>query len=430
MRNDRARWDARYAGGDRRHDVGPSPLLLEWLPRWPAGRALDVAAGLGRHALLLAQHGWSVDAVDISLEGLRVLSRRARAGAMKINLVLADFDTFACRPAVYDLIVDTFFLDRGLIPRFWRWLRPGGVVFFETHLTTPTAADRSKYALRTHEGRRLFARWDLLAYSEGPEHDGTRSIDTVRLVARRPDERRSAWSPHRIQGGVATTRASIAVAIDGPMGSGKSTVAREVAKHLGFQYVDTGAMYRAIAVAAIRRGVPPDDDEAMAKLARAVTLRLDPRADGSIHVLVDDDDVTSALRSIEVNRIVFRVARARGVREALGAMQRALGGRGGVVMEGRDIGSVILPNAEVKVFLTASIEVRAHRRQAELAGSGTPMPLGDVQRIIEEDDRVATTREVAPLRVAPGAVVIDSTRLSIDQVVDQIVTLVERAGGL
>jgi cytidylate kinase len=119
-----------------------------------------------------------------------------------------------------------------------------------------------------------------------------------------------------------------------------------------------------------------------------------------------------------------------GVRHALGTLQRALADRGGVVMEGRDIGSVILPDAEVKVFLTASIDVRACRRQAELAGSATPMSLEEVGRIIEEDDRAATTREVAPLRVAPGAVVIDSTRLSIDQVVDQIVGLVERARGL
>lgn len=229
---------------------------------------------------------------------------------------------------------------------------------------------------------------------------------------------------------MATARTAIALAIDGPMGSGKSTVAREVAKRIGFQYVDTGAMYRAIAVAAIRRGVAPDDVDGLARLARAVTLTLEPQPDGSTRVLVDGDDVTPALRSVEVNRIVFRVARVPGVRDALGAIQRALGGRGGVVMEGRDIGSVILPDAEVKVFLTASVEVRAHRRQAELVESGAPMPLGDVQRIIEEDDWAATTRDVAPLRVAPGAVVIDSTRLSIDQVVDQIVALMERARGL
>jgi len=186
MQRDRARWDARYAAGDRRHDAGPAPLLLEWLPRWPAGRALDVAAGLGRHALLLARHGWTVDAVDLSLEGLRVLQRRAHDAEVTINLVLADFDTFACRPAGYDLIVDTFFLDRALIPRFWRWLRPGGAVFFETHLSIPDPAHGSRYALRPQEARRLFGRWDLLAFAEGPEQDGARSIDTVRLVARRP----------------------------------------------------------------------------------------------------------------------------------------------------------------------------------------------------------------------------------------------------
>jgi CMP/dCMP kinase len=234
---------------------------------------------------------------------------------------------------------------------------------------------------------------------------------------------------HRIRGGV-TTRAGIAVAIDGPMGSGKSTVAREVARRIGFQYVDTGAMYRALAVAAIRRSIAPTDTAGLARLARTVTLALEPQRDGSLRVLVDGDDVTPALRSVEVNRIVAQVARVPEVRQALGAIQRSMGQRGGVVMEGRDIGSVILPNADVKVYLTASIAVRALRRRAELTSSGTPMPLADVQRIIEEDDRVASTREVAPLRVAPGAVVIDSSERSIDDVVDRIAALVERARGL
>jgi cytidylate kinase len=161
-----------------------------------------------------------------------------------------------------------------------------------------------------------------------------------------------------------------------------------------------------------------------------VTLAVEPQPDGSMRVVLDGEDVTNALRSVEVNRIVAHVARVTEVRQALGAMQRALGARGRVVMEGRDIGSVILPDAAVKVYLTASIAARARRRQAELAASGTPMPLEDVRRIIEEDDRVASTREVAPLRVAPGAVVIDSTERSVEQVVDEIVTLVERAGGL
>lgn len=169
-------------------------ILQEWLSRYTTGRALDVAAGLGRHALLLARSRWTVDAVDISLEGLRILGRRARDAGVKINLILADLDTFACRSDSYDLVVDTFFLNRRLIPRFWRWLRPGGAVVFAAHLAaTPPAgesragrAGESRYALRPGEARHLFARWDVLEYAEGPECDGTRTMETVRLVARRP----------------------------------------------------------------------------------------------------------------------------------------------------------------------------------------------------------------------------------------------------
>ena len=185
MRKDRERWDTRYASGERRHDSGPAPLLVEWLPRWSAGRALDIAAGLGRHALMLANSGWTADAVDISAEALRILRRRAREAGVTVNIVLADLDAFACRPGSYDLIVDTFYLSRPLIPKFWGWLRPGGVVMFETHLATP-GADGGRYALTRGAARRLFAGWELLAYAEGPEEDGARVIDTVRLLARRP----------------------------------------------------------------------------------------------------------------------------------------------------------------------------------------------------------------------------------------------------
>jgi cytidylate kinase len=229
---------------------------------------------------------------------------------------------------------------------------------------------------------------------------------------------------------VASTRGGTAVAIDGPMGSGKSTVARETARRLGFDYVDTGAMYRAVAVAALRRRIDPDDVSALGRLAGALDLAFDPQPDGTVRVRIDGEDVTSELRRVEVNQIVAKVARVPRVRERLSAVQRALGRRGRVVMEGRDIGSVILPDAAVKVFLTASLPVRARRRQAELAAAGTPMPLDEVRRIIEDDDRIATTRAVAPLRIPPGATVIDSSDQSIEQVVDQIVALAERAGGL
>lgn len=229
---------------------------------------------------------------------------------------------------------------------------------------------------------------------------------------------------------MADASADVAVAIDGPMGSGKSTVAREVARRLGFRYVDTGAMYRGVAAAAIRRGVASGDADGLARLAQAVTMDLAPQADEPARVLVEGDDVTDSLRSVDVNRLVAQVAKVPQVRRALGAIQRRMGDRGRVVMEGRDIGSVILPRARIKVFLTASLDARARRRQAELASAGAAVPLDDVRRIIEEDDRMASTRETGPLLVAPGAVIIDSTSLTVDQVVEQIVALVERARGL
>jgi cytidylate kinase len=221
----------------------------------------------------------------------------------------------------------------------------------------------------------------------------------------------------------------IAVAIDGPMGSGKSTIAREVARRLGYRHVDTGAMYRAVAAAALRRGVSTDDAEGLTALAGRVRVELPTGGDG-VRVYVDDEDVTAGLRTVVVNRVVGRVARIPGVRAALRDTQRALGDAGGVVMEGRDIGTVILPGAAVKVFLTASAEERARRRQAELAAAGQEVPLDEVRRIEAEDDEAATKREVAPLVVAPHATVIDSTNLAVDDVVARVLALVDRARGL
>jgi CMP/dCMP kinase len=225
-------------------------------------------------------------------------------------------------------------------------------------------------------------------------------------------------------------QSDITVAIDGPMGSGKSTVARNVARRLGFRYVDTGAMYRAVAVAALRRGVSPDDPEALTRLAQNIEVAFEPLPDGASRIRIDGEDVTPDLRSIDVNRTVAQVAKVPGVRAALLERQREMGRGGGVVMEGRDIGSVILPDAEVKVFLTASLDARARRRQAELAAAGEPISLEDVRRIEEEDDRLAMTRAVAPLRITSGAVTIDSSTLTVDAVVDRIVDLVRCARGL
>jgi len=229
---------------------------------------------------------------------------------------------------------------------------------------------------------------------------------------------------------VAEKSNDIAVAIDGPMGSGKSTIAREVARRLGYRHVDTGAMYRAVAAAALRRGVSINDAEGLAALAARVRIEPGAAPDNGAVVFVDGEDLTAALRTVEVNRIVGQVARVSGVRAALRDTQRTLGATGRVVMEGRDIGSVILPDAAVKVFLTASPEERARRRQAELAAAGELVPLDEVRRIEAEDDRAATTRDVAPLVVAKDAVVIDSTDLPVDEVVARVVALVERARGV
>lgn len=187
MKSDRARWDARYSAGDRRHDADPVPLLAEWVPRLRPGRALDVAAGLGRHALLLARHGWIVDAVDISLEGLLILKQRAQRAGARVNLVAADLEQFDVRPASYDLIVQTFFLKRRLLPRLRQWVRPGGLVYVETHLRDPGASISGRFALRPGELQRLFHTWQILAATEGARFEGERRIVTGSVLARRPD---------------------------------------------------------------------------------------------------------------------------------------------------------------------------------------------------------------------------------------------------
>lgn len=186
MKDTRARWDARYASGDRRHDTAALPLLAAWVPRFPPGRALDVAAGLGRHALFLARRGWTVDAVDISMVGLRILSRRARAAHLRINLILADLDQLQLRPDSYDLVVQTFFFQRRLLPRLRRWVRPGGLVYIETHLAGPDAPGAGRHALAPGTLGRLFERWEILALDEGIHPEGRRRIATARLLARRP----------------------------------------------------------------------------------------------------------------------------------------------------------------------------------------------------------------------------------------------------
>jgi len=215
------------------------------------------------------------------------------------------------------------------------------------------------------------------------------------------------------------------VAIDGPVGAGKSTVARAVAQRLRFRYVDTGAMYRSVAWAALQRGISLSDERAVTALAQSLQIDFVTDPEGQ-RVLVDGVDVTDLIRTPQVSDGASVVSVYPGVREAMVAVQRRLGADGGVVMEGRDIGTVVFPDAEIKVFLDASLDERARRRFEELRARGASADLESVRRAEEERDRRDRTRSHSPLRAASDAVVIDSTGIPADEVAAGIVQLVQR----
>jgi CMP/dCMP kinase len=213
------------------------------------------------------------------------------------------------------------------------------------------------------------------------------------------------------------------IAIDGPVGSGKSTLARRVAELLGYVYVDTGAMYRALAFKALRNGLALDGhDEDLVALARAT--RIDLRAEeGTQRVLLDQDDVTTAIRTPEVSQAASKIAVNPGVRQVLVAEQRRAGEQGGVVMEGRDIGSVVFPDAQLKIFLTASPETRAERRWREHQQKGDDINLQRTLEEIRERDRRDLQRSTSPLVRAADAVVVDSTAMEPEEVARLVVLL-------
>jgi len=215
----------------------------------------------------------------------------------------------------------------------------------------------------------------------------------------------------------------LTIAIDGPSGAGKGTVARTVAERLGYRYIDTGAMYRAVAWKAGRTGLDLRDEAAVAELARRASLRLEPG------VMIDDEDVTRAIRTPEIDAAAAVVARHAAVRAVLVDRQREYGHGGGIVMEGRDIGTVVFPAADVKVFLDAAPEERARRRAIDPA-HGSAQDARDVHGVaqaLEARDLSDRTRTASPLKVAPDAVYIDTTGVSVQDVVERVLGVVREA---
>ena len=220
-------------------------------------------------------------------------------------------------------------------------------------------------------------------------------------------------------------KSGLVIAIDGPSGAGKSTVARMLAQRLGYTYIDTGAMYRAIGWKAKREGIDPADEQTLAELCSRteVTLKtdnFDPR------VFVDAVDVTGEIRTPEMGMMASAVSKSPAVRSRLLTLQRELGRRGGVVMDGRDIGTVVFPEADVKFFLDASPEERGKRRYRELKEQAMDVDLTQITREIRERDRQDSGRALAPLKVAADAQLIDSSAMNIDDVLNYMVPLIEK----
>lgn len=215
----------------------------------------------------------------------------------------------------------------------------------------------------------------------------------------------------------------IVVAIDGPAGAGKSTIAKLAAEKLGYAYIDTGAMYRSVAWKFLQIGKPFDEDF-ISGLSKTMLIDFKPEAKIN-RVFVDGTEVTDAIRTPEVTAIVSRVAAIGAVREAMVDQQRRMGEAGGVLMDGRDIGTVVFPNAQLKIFLTASVEERARRRYAEMVAKGQQVDLQQLQADIAERDKQDSERAISPLRQAEDALLLDTSDMGISEVTERILQLVQ-----
>ena len=210
----------------------------------------------------------------------------------------------------------------------------------------------------------------------------------------------------------------MSIAIDGPAGGGKTTIAGEVARRLGLKYVDTGAMYRAVAWKSLELGISLSDEEAIVRMTGEMSIDFRP---GDGRIFVDGTDVSDAIRTPEVTKLSSPVSAISGVRRCLVAQQQKLACGGGVVMEGRDIGSVVLPNAQCKIFLTASVDERARRRYLEMRAKGMDVDIEALKKDIQERDVRDSARSDSPLTQVTDAVVIDTDRLTIEEVIEKVI---------
>lgn len=217
------------------------------------------------------------------------------------------------------------------------------------------------------------------------------------------------------------------VAIDGPAGAGKSTIAKMVAKKLGFTYVDTGSMYRAMALACIRAGLTPDEEEKVCEVCSGLDVSLEYDENGAQQVILNGENVNAYIRTEEVGNMTSAIAVYGPVREKLVELQRKLGTKYDVIMDGRDIGTCVLKDAPVKIYLTASSRTRAERRYKELTEKGIECDLDEIEKDIIDRDYRDMNREISPLKQADDAVLVDTSNMGIEEVVNELVRIIEEA---